>query len=321
MPLGQPVSGPMGGCPVGELRSTWDENTDALSTWRYELRYGVADVTWANATPLVTVDATAFNTSKIDNGTWDILIKAIDNAGKESANAARAEDVFIDIDAISHVIASSEAGKGSTVLMTLVNNGTQWVVDSAETWNALFPNAMSTYTNALYSYQSPGAATYISEELDPNEGDITAVWTAESSYEVLSGSPVGGEVVQVFESAVWTSPGGLSASDTGSKCRYYVSETSVVFIVTPPTRLSVDVVTRTFHGFSTTSNSTYDRITISPAFVSYTSIEMTIEGTTLNVSGKYDLDPSSPYSYVDFYAYNSSDAKVAVNYSYTIRGI
>jgi hypothetical protein len=73
----------------GEVRMRWDAAFDNQAIWRYEIRFGAADVTWENAELVTRTDSLSHSTTDIAAGDWDFLIKAIDNAGNESDNAAR----------------------------------------------------------------------------------------------------------------------------------------------------------------------------------------------------------------------------------------
>jgi hypothetical protein len=126
----------------------------------------------------------------------------------------------------------------------------RWVVDSGETWNALFPNLMNTYTDPLWSYQTPGAAEYISEELDPGAGLVSGAWQAQADVDILTGTPT--QELELWNGSSWDAQGSVSVVEQGEKSRWKISGSASVFIVTPPTELRVDVVTVAEDGEETT---------------------------------------------------------------------
>jgi len=304
-----------------QLRASWDAVVSETLIAGYELRYGASGVTWANAATIDTVSALTLVTTALTAGTYDVLIKAKDIGGNESVNAARAVDITIDNNPDGYVIAEGTLDHASSTLMTLVNLGTQWVTDSGETWNDLYPNAMSTYTNALYTYQTVGAAEYISEELDSLLSEFIGRWTVQSCIEVLAGTPSVGEVVQVYASAAWNSLGDVKGTYLGSKLRYYVAETGVVFLVNIPTKAAIDKLPIVRYGFSTSSASAYDRISITPDLYGFEYVSITVSDNAGGFSGTYVLDTSAPLNYVDFYVWDNADnSQVNKDYTYMIRG-
>lgn len=229
----------------GEVRFRWGASADNQAIWRYELRYGTSGVAWDDAIFLTRTDSLTHTTADIPVGTWDTLIKAIDNAFNESVNASRTVGVEVDQASDVFLLESLEADRASSVSMTIQADGS-WAVDSGETWNALFPSAMSTYTNPVFSYQTPGAAEYVSDALDPGAGELSAAWQANPTVTVLTGSPT--SELELYISSVWTGQGSISVFEQAAQSRYKVSGSGSVFIVTPPTTLRVDVVARTEDG-------------------------------------------------------------------------
>ena len=186
----------------------------------------------ANARLLTRVDALSYSTKEIASGTYDVLIKAIDNTGTYSVNAARVSGVVI-VSQSANVLADW----ASDTNMTLLNDG-NWVTDSGETWNALFPNAMSTYTNARYSYQTT-TSLWRSEELDPALGAVSAQWLAQATYVDLAGTAA--PELELYYSAAWNAEGVVSITKTAEKSRYLITGSSGdVFLITPPVALSMD---------------------------------------------------------------------------------
>jgi hypothetical protein len=305
------------------LRCLWNEVETAVL---YELRYGASGVAWELATTIDTTTAIQYTTRDILPGTYDILLKAIDGGGQESNNAARVEDVILTANPDGYIVAEFDADHDSSTLMTLINNGTEWVTDSGETWNDLFPLAMNTYTDMIYSYQTVGAAEYISEELDTGLADFIGIWRVEPSARLLPGYPMGAQipsteqVAEVWDTA-WNSQADLYGKYAGSKLRYKVNTTGKVFIIRPPTLLSVDIVPYVIRGTSTSSASAADQISFTPDFDGFYSASITVSDGSGGFTGTYVLDAVAPLNFVDFYVWDNSDnSQVAKDYSYEIRG-
>jgi hypothetical protein len=306
------------------LRCLWDAVPTAV---RYELRYGTSAVSWELATVInAGITGLEYTTRDILPGTYDILLKAIDGASQESINAARVTDVILTANPDGYIVAEFEADHASSILMTLINNGTEWVTDSGETWNALFPLAMNTYDEMIYSYQTVGAAEYISEELDTEVADFIGIWRVEPSARLLPGYPSGAQipsteqVAEVWDGS-WNSLTDIYGKYTGSKLRYRVNTTGKVFIIRPTTLLSVDIVPYVFRGVSTSSASAADQISFTPDFEGFYSASITVSDAGGGFTGTYVLDAVAPLNYVDFYVWDNSDnSQVAKDYSYEIRG-
>jgi len=298
------------------LRTQWNEVPTAAL---YELRYGASGVLWEDATFIVELAALQHNTRDILPGTYDILLKAIDGNDQYSTNAARVTDVVLTANPDGYIVAELDADHDSSILMTLVNLGTEWVTDSGETWNALFPNAMSTYTNMIYSYQTPGACEYISEELDTAVADFVGIWTVEAGAHLLNGDPVVTQVAEVWDTA-WNSLSDVTGKYIGSKLRFKVNTTGLVFIVKPGTLLACDIVPYVIRGFSTSEAATYDRITVTPDFLGFYSASITVSDDMGGFMGTFVFDDTAPFTYVDFYVWDAGDTQVAKDYSYEIRG-
>jgi hypothetical protein len=232
----------------GEVRMRWDAASDNQAIWRYEIRFGAADVTWENAELVTRTDSLSHSTTDIAAGDWDFLIKAIDNAFNESDNASRVAGVEVDNSSGVFLLDSIDADRASSTLMTQHPNGA-WTVDSGESFDSLFPNALDTYTNPLESYQTPGAAEYISDELDPGAGLVSGAWQAQAEVEILTGAPT--SELELWNGASWDAQGSVSVVEQAEKSRWTIYGTGSVFIVTPPTELRVDVVTVTEDGQET----------------------------------------------------------------------
>lgn len=107
------VTGLIGYEVGGEARLSWTASASQFVK-RYELRWGSPGVTWGNANSLNIVDAVRYETKSIPQGQWDFLVKALDNAGNESANAARVSFV-VSVDASAFLLDAFRIERAASV--------------------------------------------------------------------------------------------------------------------------------------------------------------------------------------------------------------
>ncbi len=308
------------------LRCCWDALIGVhgirLGGVRYELRFGASGVIWEDADLIDSVFALEFTTRNLLPGTYDILLKAI-VGGQESTDAAIVTNVIITDNPDGFIVSEVFADHASSISMTLTNRGTEWVTDSGEHWNTLFVSAMETYDQPLYSYQTVGPAEYISEELDTAGADFVGVWRVEASARLLNGDlvPFTEQVAEIWDGS-WNNVGDVVAVFNGTKVRYRVNTTGKVFIVRLTTVLSVDIVPYVIRGTSTSSAVAADQITWSPIpdFIGFYSASIAVSAAGGGFIGTYDFDPSAPFTFVDFYVWDTDNNQVAEEYSYEIRG-
>ena len=154
----------------GETRVSWvlPFDFDLTST---ELRYSdQSTVAWDDATLLVLVAAPTakFDTTFLPPGPWRIWAKGHDSVatedypnGQESANA-----LFTDVTVAANNTSSSdetalELGALSNMIPKLLGG---WITAfGADTWDATFASAMSTYTDPIASYHTSGTSGLVSD--------------------------------------------------------------------------------------------------------------------------------------------------------------
>lgn len=187
----------------GEVRLWWPAVAE-IGPVRYEIRYGAAGVAWSAATALDRVDALRWESSSVAEGTYDFLIKALDNVvktpgspGQYSANAVR-KAITVTSDANAKLVDSVDLATATVSNMTEITDyrdptNRMWVTDDGTTWDSLFPLALDTYTNPLASY-SAGAASSIVLPSGSSGYDfglsLSGSWQGELSVDALVGSPV-----------------------------------------------------------------------------------------------------------------------------------
>lgn len=221
----------------GEVRLSFTPGLDidtAATELRYAANFGAAtdsasvQTQWAAATVL---DRPAFplmryNTKIVPAGNWRFFAKALDGVrsstypwGQESVNAA-----FVDIAVTSDQNAFLAANYLFTTpsLVNMSAQGSKWVTDFADTWNSLFPSAMSTYVNPLYTYHTAGISG-LSTEINDFGVSLTGDWQALYDYTDLTGAAqttmdlnnVGGEATKTITAVSTATPGQVTATAHG----------------------------------------------------------------------------------------------------------
>lgn len=249
----------------GKTTCTWEPAADNQTVWYYEIQFGPSGFTWGdeNARLLITrVDAYQFSSELVPSGTWDFLIKAVDNAGNESANATRFEDLVVQDYQDYHPVTSqdifideAESTGMIGVLTERMNhlssppvfdsgffNLKDWVTDTGETFGAMFPNAMNTYTTDPMPVKGAGVSgtEFISQEINIGQ-EIDGVY---SVVNTVSGAEVfafynttGGNMIEHLtpedkpevyiqlstDGTTWTDHAGFSASGVARYARFKIA--------------------------------------------------------------------------------------------------
>ena len=176
----------------GEVRLQWTPATD-LDLTAHEIRYGSTSSSWSTATLLdrIAMPAVRYETRSVPAGNWRFFIKGLDSVhtaqfpyGQESVNAA-----FVDIAVTSDATSAAVTQHDFTTAATLTNMTARtgyWVTDFGQTWAALFPNAMNTYTNPLFTYHTAGTSVLVTEAFDVGQV-FNGTWVAQFFYVTLDG--------------------------------------------------------------------------------------------------------------------------------------
>ncbi len=207
----------------GESRISWTLGAD-LDLMSTELRWSGQSGTWAAATPLTFVPAPErfYATSVIPSGARRIWAKSRDSVrtdaspdGQESADA-----VYFDWTADENNTSASveyALSAGTLTNMALAVGG--WVTSfGSDTFAALFPSALDTYTSALATYHASGTSSLVTADVDAGVSEACTVVVDGLEYEDLSGT---GQVYiehKVNSGDSWTRVNGTTASVTA---RYF----------------------------------------------------------------------------------------------------
>lgn len=292
----------------GELRSSWGAVTDDV--WRYELRYASTN-SWNAGTVIDRVDGLRLASRDVPAGTWYVMIKAIDSVGVYSDNATSVS-VTVEASNTVRLLASGSLGMNATdsVNMVRIGSADEWVTAiSGDTWNSLFTAAMSTYTNALYTYHSSGTSTWYSESLDAGSV-VTGTWQATHLGVALSGSITA--VLQTStDGSSWTTQTELTARASARYARVRLQAlTTSTLHVTGKASIRVDTEYREESGSGTTDGSGILSVTLDGV---YTSLIRVVANPTATAARSWTItdwtsgDPSS----FKIRLFNSSGTAVA----------
>lgn len=206
----------------GIVTLKWADAIDNDEVSFYFIQYGVSDFVWDDDDSRVLqsrIDAREIITNNVPAGTWDFLIKAVDNAGNLSVDATRKSDVivtqneglkvsafgvfgiypnFIDDSASSgfEPVLADKATWGN-INNTNIVKVNDYVTSTLDTWETMFPSAMKTYDSPLMTYGTGVANELFSEPFDFGS-IIVANWTIDTVVTTLTipeVSVLGGEVV------------------------------------------------------------------------------------------------------------------------------
>lgn len=317
----------MGGFEVGgEVRLSWPASTD-VDAKRYEIRYGTTGGSWETATVLDIVDGLRLNTKNIPPGTFRFYVKTIDSIFQYSTTAVSI-DILVTLDDDAFRAGSLEPiGDGATktfihTIEEIRGSGIdEHYSDGNDTWSSLFSGAaMSTFTNALASYQSAqGESFWYSEELDLL-ADKTGSFVGAIPHVDHSGTAtVEIGLKTAAGSYVWSTT--LAQKGTARYVQMRVRSSGIFQVSTPAGSIAVDVIAREEVGSVTTSATLATTITLSRQYSGVRSIVLTPEGTT-DTTVTYDnivLDVSG-FTEFDVYAFDAG-AQAAKTVRWAFKGV
>jgi hypothetical protein len=270
----------------GEARLSWNA-VPGIGVANYEIRYGTTSVTWDDATLLNRTDTLRLVSRDVPEGTWKFLIKSISVEGFFSETAAT---VTFDVtrDSAAFLVDTAEFDSPTLSNMAEYRLGRtdtvrRFVTEDGVAWGTKFANAMSTYTNPLYTY-----------------GNVTSSWTSES-YDFgqsLSGNwsgtfdaaAVAGTISKAMEvgpdGSSWTAYESLTAKTGARFARLKASAESGSFLhVTLPTaQVRIDAVPREETGFVTTLASGGALVQLGIEYGAAQSISLASRGTASRTS-------------------------------------
>lgn len=310
----------------GTVYLSWSQVFD-IDMFKYEVRYGATSVTWADATILDRIDALRITTDEVAAGTWDFLVKALDSVGNYSDTEAR-KTLTVTIDANAFLVDTinfdSPVTETNLHQYTLERSGdiTYDVSESTQSWATLFPNAMSTYTNAINSYQSDLVSEYLSETNDFGL-ELSGNWTADLDYTAISGTVTAQLELSTdnftSDTQIFTS---LTAKATARYSRIRVKSDTGLFIINWPTiSVRVDAIPRAENGDSTSLSSGGKTITLNNDYASVKSLLITPVGTSALTAVVDNVSVSTSTDSFDVYIFNASGIQVANDFLWKFEGV
>jgi hypothetical protein len=258
---------------------------------RYEWRYWPVGGAWATGTVIDRADALRMQTDTMPVGTWVLGVKAIDSILQYSANAKTAP-VVVTSDANSFFIASYDSNAPTLTNMVAYTLGrddphTYYVTDDGVAWNDKFPNAMDTYTNALFTYHGSITSSWLGEGEDFGLL-LGGNWMGEATVEAINGSLVS-YLGLSSDGSSYSYAAGLSqkANARFARLKHEALTTSTMRVTAPTQTIRLDAVPRSEVVDFVTSASTPTLIQLDGVYVAAKKIIPTLEGATARTAS-YD---------------------------------
>lgn len=296
-----------------------------------ELRYGPQGTSsWATSTliALVPTPATTYSTGVIPPGTYTFYAKAHDSlrtatypTGNQSVNATTYNlqvlgnpDLFL---AGSYAFSSPTLTHATAELAE--TGQTEYMTDYGNTWSAMFPSAMSTYTNPLLTYSGSGTSTVLTESFDLGQsysGNALATLT----YQDISGTAVT-YIEGSPDNSTWTQYSGLSVKVTARYLRVRIQTTGFMVVLTLGTiQLAVAAISET--GSITTSATAWTTISLSRQYAKVKTIQLTADSTGGQRNPGYtNIVLAANPSTFQVACWDGVNAQVAATVQYLFQGI
>lgn len=315
----------------GEVRLAWTAVADP-DVWRYEVRYGATGGSWATAALLDRVDSLRLTTREIPPGTWRFYVKALDSVGLYSDNAVSV-DVAVTADADSY-IAGNQAFSSPTLTKMHAFSAvepaglmTYWVPDEVANdneWQDNFPNALNTYTDPLASYHKSLSQQWLSETWDLGL-IVSGAWTATFDAVALGTGETISRLMQLStDNSNWNDYASLSAIASARYARLKATATGTnsLRVKAPPCAIRCDVIAREESGDSTSSASTYKRITLENSYVKAVAVNLTptfTGGPAARIPVVDNIVMGAVASF-DVYIFDAAGAQVAQAFHWQFKG-
>jgi hypothetical protein len=255
-----------------------------IDVWRYEWRYWPLAGSWDTGTLIDIVDALRIQTSDIPVGTWKIGVKAIDSVKQYSANAiSKTIEVTSDANAF-FVNVYDQTTPTLTNMQAYTIPGdpkTYYVTEDGVSWATKFPNPMGTYTEPIASYHDSITSTWLGEDTDDFETELTGQWTGEATVEDVSGTHAS-YLGLSSNGTDWEYFDGLSVKGTGrwARLKHEALTTSTMKVTVPNQNIRLDAVPREEH-FEGTSSATKETVVrLVNSYVAVEDITITAIGDT-----------------------------------------
>jgi predicted phage tail protein len=307
----------------GEIRLSWEPAID-LDIWRYEIRYVAPSGQWDDGILLDRVDALRLVSKEVPAGTWDFMVKALDSVGQYSTNEVR-QQVVVTLDSGAFLVDAYDFASPALTNVTeyqlgRVDSTRRFVTDMGDSWESMFPLAMSNYTAPIATYHSSGSSEILSETWDAGLL-ISGTWLAETDFSALSG------VVTAYlelseDGSQWDQYVNLTAKATAryARIRIQAAITSTILAAAPTMRVRIDAVPRVENGQDSSSATSPTTITTTNEYAAAHSIVITPAGTAARTATYDNVIPGSPTTF-DVYIFDSDGNQVANDFLWEFRGV
>ncbi len=307
----------------GRVYVSWTPAVD-IDIWRYEVRYGAAGATWADAILIDRVDALRLTSDQIPVGTWTLQVKAIDSVQQYSQVAATCT-VTVTSDAASFLVASY-----AQTAPTL-SNMAEYSISPADTNRyavsedgviaaTKFIDLASTYTNVAATYHASMTSTWLGEAEDFGLM-LGGQWTGEATLSDISGAHISYMGFST-DAAAWTYLSGLSQKTNArfARLKHEALAAATMKATIPTQNIRIDAIPREEVGSGTSSASGPMTITLANEYVAVKKLTITPQGATAR-SATYDNIVVGPVTSFDVYVFDQSGAKMASPFVYDFQGV
>lgn len=307
----------------GTVYASWAPAVD-IDIWRYEVRWGPTSGTWADGRLIDRVDALRLTTEEIPEGSWAIMVKAIDSVGQFSPVEARA-NVTVTSDARSFFVDAYDHTAPSLTNMTEYNFGPafperHFITEDGTAFGTKFPNALDTYSSALATYHDPCTSVWTGESEDFGQV-LGGQWTATASASALSGSHQT-SIGLSLDGASWTYLPGVSQKENGrfARIKHEALTTSTLYATIPTQRIRLDAIPREENGTGTSSASGPVAVTLANSYVAVKKLTVVAEGTSARMATFDNIQTGTPTTF-DVYVFDIAGNKIASGFRWELQGV
>lgn len=251
---------------------------------RYAWKYWPVGGSWATGIVIDEADSLRMISDTIPVGTWVVGVKAIDSVRQESANAKTAT-VVVTSDANAFFVDSYESNAPTLTNMvayklTREDPNTYYVTDDGVSWDSKFPNAMDTYTNALFTYHAAVTSTWLGEGEDFGQL-LGGNWSGEAVVAMLTGSYASSMGFSTDGSA-YTYLDGLSHKTNArfARIKHEALTTSTMVVTVPGQVIRLDAVPRTEVGTGVSSATGPVTVKLEGSYAAVKEVTITPYGNT-----------------------------------------
>jgi len=329
----------------GQVRLSWGASSD-VDIIHYEIRYGDTGGSFATATVLDQTDTLRATLTDLPEGTFRFYVAARDSVQQLSTAIHTDIEVTLDNDAFTAAslmpVTGNVANSGfRNIHVTqedrLIDTRSYYALNNTpESWNTLFGgSAMSTFTNAMYTYQTvegtPGSldnSIWLSDDIDlvtEQSASFLSQLEIEPATVIATMGLSSDGVTYDYEAA--TSRTGTAryarlAVNTGGALQ---ADKGTPFVIRDNGFFRANVVAKEETGAGTSLTSGGAKIVLSKQYAAARSLVITPQGSTAltAVYDQIDLSDSAEGDVTTFlvYIFNSAGTQVAADFLWQFKGV